>query len=387
MTLGVVESGGGVVDSGGTVGKLQDSSLYELSGGSTRDYTMGEVILGVSASTGVSIADSGVMAARNLSFGAATVGVYDLRGWSTVDPTIAGVITGDSSSRVGSAADSGGRGGKLVSDSSGGRGGMVAGSPYSRGQTANFWVFFLRGGPDDHDASASIARKWSLLTSFGGGKEKNQRHNGSPERNGDPDSSAACNSGSNWSLLPLEFLCLIAVTTRDMGDYINFQLACKNWQKATKDCKLQGQLPMIPLWLGQDDISPCFCNMFTDRVYRVCIPEMANGCYVDLTAHGWIMLSDKSFNLFLFNQFGESLINLSPVMPFIRLDRLDYYTYSSAGNSYRFRIGAEFAVALVSRSDLIYLRHGINYWIRVAHVSEATIERLTSHFNRFYVVY
>ncbi|KAK9742233.1 hypothetical protein RND81_03G157500 [Saponaria officinalis] len=185
----------------------------------------------------------------------------------------------------------------------------------------------------------------------------------------------------DWSSLPLDLICTIALNLETLEDFIYFSVVCRSWNHSSSLIKHQWRdSPVVP-WLllaenaNEDSKSSReIFNLENNKCYRFNLPEMVEArCWG--STYGWVVIVDRDVNVQLFNPITKAHICF-PSMRHLhpQPENMNDERYISFFLSFLLRkfivvkiSPDEFVIMVLydSRKHLAFARHGDRSWTKV----------------------
>lgn len=214
----------------------------------------------------------------------------------------------------------------------------------------------------------------------------------------------------DWSLLPSELLELICRKVADVADYVRFGAVCTSWRSAATPRNLRPQSPWLLLPYDPDSRTRRFYSLAGQRVYSFDLSE-SRGHAIWGTAHGWLLMADRTLSFSMLNPLTRARITLPRVTTLPDSPRAQFLPVGFGGiivrqegrgdsliqlhllrlllQCYAFMSAGECIVALtvMSSSQFMFCRVGDEAWTMPDPISSFPIAAVAYHDQRFYVVY
>ncbi|KAK9742246.1 hypothetical protein RND81_03G158500 [Saponaria officinalis] len=119
---------------------------------------------------------------------------------------------------------------------------------------------------------------------------------------------------ADWSSLPFDLVCTIALKLETFEDFIYFSVVCRSWNHASSLIKHQWRAsPAVPWLLLAENTNKepksarKFFNLENNKCYKFNLPEMVEArCWGSV--HGWLVMVDYDLNVQLFNPITKARI-------------------------------------------------------------------------------
>ncbi|XP_074289474.1 F-box/kelch-repeat protein At1g57790-like [Silene latifolia] len=126
---------------------------------------------------------------------------------------------------------------------------------------------------------------------------------------------------SDFSMLPLDLLGVIALKIENFEDYIKFSVVCRSWNSASSSVKHQWTAKPIVPWLllaeNNQDNPDCvrkIYNLSNNKCYNLNLPETFGArCWG--SSYGWVAMIDRNLDVKLFNPITKAQIPLPSLKP------------------------------------------------------------------------
>ncbi|KAK9741880.1 hypothetical protein RND81_03G135100 [Saponaria officinalis] len=125
----------------------------------------------------------------------------------------------------------------------------------------------------------------------------------------------------DWSSLPVDLVCTIALNLKTFEDFIYFSAVCRSWNHASSLIKHQWRATPVVPWLllaqntneDQKSIRDIF-NLKNNKCYKFNFPEMVEArCWGSVD--GWVAMVDHHLDVQLFNPITKARIRFPSVIP------------------------------------------------------------------------
>ncbi|OWM78550.1 hypothetical protein CDL15_Pgr016274 [Punica granatum] len=139
-------------------------------------------------------------------------------------------------------------------------------------------------------------------------------------------------SANNWAALPRDLLIsILGRLVPEVSDYIHFAAVCKDWFSAARDHQaLTHKRPFFPVLLipAKDNTPTCrgWYNAVENRIVmnsRFHVPYNERCC----SSHGWLIFTEETLALTLFNPLSGATIHLPPVSKVPTKEELGEYGF------------------------------------------------------------
>ncbi|XP_074289810.1 F-box protein SKIP23-like [Silene latifolia] len=119
---------------------------------------------------------------------------------------------------------------------------------------------------------------------------------------------------SDFSMLPLDLLGVIALKLETFEDFFKFSAVCRSWNRASSSVKHQWTATPVVPWLllaeNNQDNPDCvrkIYNLSNNKCYNLNLPETFGArCWG--SPYGWIAMIDRNYDVILFNPITKAQI-------------------------------------------------------------------------------